>query len=92
MSTVSYTGSTEHTFARGGGNTNPNQRNFFFITNTSGSDTINVSFNGDILNSIPIEAGGHYQPKGGENVIIKVFCVNGASFVVHSDLHEHSSV
>lgn len=92
MSTVSYTGSTEHTFARGGGNTSPNQRNFFFIVNTSTTDPISVSFDGDAASGIPIDAGGHYASADDVNAEIKVYATAGATFIVHSDLHSHTSI
>ena len=92
MSTVSYTGSTEHTFARGGGNTSPNQRNFFFIVNTSAADSISVSFDGDVTSGIPIDAAGHYSSSYDVNCEIKVYSTLTATFTVHSDLHEHTSI
>ena len=92
MSTVSYTGSTEHTFASGGGNTSPNQRNFFFIVNTSAADSISVSFGGVISSGIPIDAGGHYASSYDVNSEIKVYSTLAATFTIHSDLHEHSSI
>lgn len=92
MSTVSYTGSTEHTFARGGGNTSPNQRNFFFIVNTSPTDPISVSFGGAIDSGIPIESGGHYATSHDANTEIKVHSLISSTFIVHSDLHNHTSI